>query len=118
MAQPPSTPPHLPSPEYRGREKATQAPTVAPWVLLPFLVLGLIPAGCNRGTNTSTKSSILVYTALEQEQVEPLLAAFKSEHPDVDVQMVRDSTGVVTAKLLAEADNPRTMFFGGYPPSA
>jgi len=55
----------------------------------------------------------LVYTALEQEQVEPLLTAFKSEHPDVDVQMVRDSTGVVTAKLLAEADNPRADVFWG-----
>ncbi|MCJ2542786.1 hypothetical protein JX360_07675 [Synechococcus bigranulatus str. 'Rupite'] len=31
----------------------------------------------------------------------------EKEHPDIKVNIVRDSTGVVTAKLLAEKDNPQ-----------
>lgn len=52
-----------------------------------------------------TSGEITVYTALEDEQVTDYLAAFNKEYPDIKVNIVRDSTGVVTAKLLAEADN-------------
>lgn len=31
----------------------------------------------------------------------------QKEHPDIKVNKVRDSTGVVIAKLLAEKDNPQ-----------
>jgi iron(III) transport system substrate-binding protein len=99
----------------RRRQKPARPPTTraAIGIFLSCLVGSQLLTGCNRGTSSAAKSSILVYTALEQEQVAPLLEAFKSEHPDVDVQMVRDSTGVVTAKLLAEADNPRADVFWG-----
>ena len=82
-------------------------------ILLSCLVLGLLLSGCDRATSSVPRSTILVYTALELEQVGPLLDAFKVEHPDVEVQVVRDSTGVITAKLLAEADNPRADVFWG-----
>ncbi|WP_036478463.1 putative 2-aminoethylphosphonate ABC transporter substrate-binding protein [Myxosarcina sp. GI1] len=51
--------------------------------------------------------SITVYTALEDDQLGGYLKSFKEEHPDIEVNVVRDSTGIVTAKLLAEKDNPR-----------
>lgn len=50
---------------------------------------------------------ITVYTALEVEQVRPLLDDFRKSHPGIDVRIVRDSHGVITARFLAEADNPR-----------
>ncbi len=50
---------------------------------------------------------LLVYTALEDDEIPIYLALFKKSHPDIDVKIVRDSTGIVTAKLLAEKDNPR-----------
>ncbi|MFH1137287.1 MAG: putative 2-aminoethylphosphonate ABC transporter substrate-binding protein [Pseudomonadota bacterium] len=50
---------------------------------------------------------ILVYTALEDDEIPIYLEEFKKSHPEIDVKIVRDSTGVVTAKLLAEKDNPR-----------
>ena len=33
--------------------------------------------------------------------------AFESENPDIRIKWVRDSTGIMTAKLLAEKNNPR-----------
>jgi iron(III) transport system substrate-binding protein len=58
-------------------------------------------------TGTSSDSSITVYTALEDDQISGYLESFQTQHPDINVNIVRDSTGIITAKLLAEADNPQ-----------
>lgn len=50
---------------------------------------------------------ILVYTALEDDQIPRYIKSFQEQHPDIAVKFVRDSTGIVTAKLLAEKDNPQ-----------
>ncbi|EKU96486.1 putative 2-aminoethylphosphonate ABC transporter [Leptolyngbya sp. PCC 7375] len=50
---------------------------------------------------------ITVYTAIEDDQIEGYLAEFEKAYPDIEVNVVRDSTGIVTAKLLAEKDNPQ-----------
>lgn len=50
---------------------------------------------------------ILVYTALEDDQMPRYLESFKKQHPEIEVKIVRDSTGIVTARLLAEKANPQ-----------
>lgn len=50
---------------------------------------------------------LLVYTAIEAEDLEKYKNTFNKAHPDIEIKFVRDSTGIVTAKLLAEKDNPR-----------
>ena len=55
----------------------------------------------------SESGEITVYTALEDEQVTEYLAVFNAEYPDITVNVVRESTGVITARLLAEKDNPQ-----------
>jgi iron(III) transport system substrate-binding protein len=50
---------------------------------------------------------LVVYTALEADQLKPYKAAFEKANPDVEIRWVRDSTGIITAKLLAEKRNPR-----------
>jgi len=51
--------------------------------------------------------SITVYTALEDDEIQAYLSHFKEKHPDIGIKLVRDSTGVISAKLLAERDNPQ-----------
>ena len=53
------------------------------------------------------KTKITVYTALENDQLGPYKQAFETANPDVELAWVRDSTGVITARILAEKDNPR-----------
>src|SRR6185503_12054666 len=53
------------------------------------------------------QTKLTVYTALENEQLKPLKEAFEKATPGVEVVWVRDSTGVITARLLAEKDNPK-----------
>lgn len=48
---------------------------------------------------------LTVYTALEDDQLAAYKEAFEKENPDITINWVRDSTGPVTARLLAEKDN-------------
>jgi iron(III) transport system substrate-binding protein len=52
-------------------------------------------------------TELTVYTALEADQLEEYKAAFEADNPDITINWVRDSTGIVTAKLLAEKANPQ-----------
>ena len=53
------------------------------------------------------KTSLLVYTAIETEAMKVFKDAFEKENPNIEIRWIRDSTGVVTAKLLAEKANPQ-----------
>ncbi|MCB2121142.1 MAG: extracellular solute-binding protein, partial [Rhodobacteraceae bacterium] len=53
------------------------------------------------------ETELTVYTAVEAEDLERYAATFNEDHPDIKVNWVRDSTGVITAKLLAEKNNPQ-----------
>jgi iron(III) transport system substrate-binding protein len=59
------------------------------------------------GTALAQKTQLLVYTALETDQLKAYQEGFSKAHPDIDIKWVRDSTGVITAKLLAEKANPQ-----------
>ena len=55
----------------------------------------------------SFAGELLVYTALEDDEIPGYLESFKKIHPDIEVKIIRDSTGIITAKLLAEKANPQ-----------
>ncbi|WP_421999963.1 putative 2-aminoethylphosphonate ABC transporter substrate-binding protein [Reyranella sp.] len=59
------------------------------------------------------KTRLTVYTALENDQLDPFKKAFEADNPGIEIAWVRDSTGVVTAKLIAEKDNPRADIIWG-----
>lgn len=53
------------------------------------------------------EKTLNIYTAFEDEQITTYLEGFKKANPDVKINITRDSTGIITAKLLAEKDNPQ-----------
>jgi len=53
------------------------------------------------------QTELTVYTAVEAEDLKRYAAAFNEDYPDIEIKWVRDSTGIVTSKLLAEKDNPQ-----------
>ena len=59
------------------------------------------------GAVAQGKTQLLVYTALETDQLKAYQEGFNKAYPDIDLKWVRDSTGVITAKLLAEKANPQ-----------
>ncbi len=71
------------------------------------VILGMIALMTLLGIGSAVAGDLLVYTALEDDEVAVYLPAFQKAHPDIKVTIYRDSTGIVTAKLLAEKDNPQ-----------
>ena len=59
------------------------------------------------GGPASAETELTVYTAVEAEDLKRYAEMFNADHPDIKIKWVRDSTGIVTAKLLAEKDNPQ-----------
>lgn len=59
------------------------------------------------------KTELTVYTAVEAEDLKRYAAAFNQDHPDIEIKWVRDSTGIITAKLLAEKNNPQADIIWG-----
>lgn len=53
------------------------------------------------------RTRLTVYTALENEQLAPFKQAAEAAVPGIELAWVRDSTGVITARLIAERQNPR-----------
>ncbi len=82
-------------------------------MILPFFKKGAV-ASCMAGVTMMAMSSsafsateLTVYTAVEAEDLSRYAETFNKDHPDIKIKWVRDSTGIVTAKLLAEKNNPQ-----------
>lgn len=79
----------------------------------------LFLAGCGSETGTTSadvaegNEKITVYTALEDDEIAVYMKDFKAKHPGVEVDLVRDSTGIITSKLLAEKKNPKADLIWG-----
>lgn len=56
---------------------------------------------------TAAAGTITVYTSYEEDELAAFLEAAKKELPDVDVQVLRLSTGDLHARMLAESSNPK-----------
>ncbi|MDQ8735215.1 putative 2-aminoethylphosphonate ABC transporter substrate-binding protein [Paenibacillus sp. LHD-38] len=63
-------------------------------------------AAAETALDTDSKE-LTVYTALEDDLIKEYLKTYNEKHPDIKLNIVRDSTGIITAKLLAEKDNPQ-----------
>jgi iron(III) transport system substrate-binding protein len=70
---------------------------------LAVAAVGLLAAG----PVAAQKTTLTVYTALETDQLKAYQEGFAKAQPDIEIVWVRDSTGVITAKLIAEKANPK-----------
>jgi iron(III) transport system substrate-binding protein len=51
------------------------------------------------------KQTVVVYTAIENEQITDYMKALGKTHPNLDVKILRLSTGDISARFMAEKDN-------------
>ncbi len=81
-------------------------------MLQKFKVTRSVPAlmtaaGFMAAASVAQAVDLTVYTAVEAEDLKAYAKEFNKTNPDIKIKWVRDSTGIVTAKLLAEKDNPK-----------
>ncbi len=76
-------------------------------------VLGGVALAALMATGALAETELTVYTAVEAVDLPRYKEAFEKLHPDITINWVRDSTGVITAKLLAEKNNPQADIIWG-----
>lgn len=75
--------------------------------LLPAVTAGAALAATLLMGPALAKTELTVYTAIEADDLKKYAERFQADNPDIEIKWVRDSTGIVTAKLLAEKNNPQ-----------
>ena len=78
------------------------------WFSTALTALSLCAAGA------ASAGSITVYTALEEEEIADYVAAAGKALPDVELNVLRLSTGKLGARILAEAGNPQADVIWGF----
>lgn len=78
-----------------------------PVKFLKAAVTGALLVAALAAPAMAQKTKLTVYTALENDQLAPFKSEIEKAVPSVEVEWVRDSTGVITARFLAEKDNPK-----------
>jgi len=75
--------------------------------LIKWALAGLSCLALASPISAFAATELTVYTGYENDDLKAYKTAFEKDNPDVTINWVRDSTGVVTAKLIAEKENPR-----------
>lgn len=81
--------------------QSRRAPLVAAAFALGALIAAALPAAAQ------TRTTLTVYSTLEQEYIDGFRRAFEADNPDIAIEFLRDATGVITARLQAEKSTPR-----------
>jgi len=74
-------------------------------VLAAILASSLVCGGAAEAQGGKTR--LVVYSTLEADQIGAYKQAFEADNRDIEIVLFRDSTGIITARLLAEKDRPR-----------
>jgi iron(III) transport system substrate-binding protein len=69
-------------------------------LLLVLALLGVTGAG-----PAAAKETVIIYTAIENEQITDYMKAINKSLPTLDIKMLRLSTGDISARFMAEKDN-------------
>ena len=75
--------------------------------ILSFGAVAAVALGALALPAQAQRTPLVVYTAMENDQLKAFKDAIEAAVPDVDIQWVRDSTGVITARFLAEKASPK-----------
>ena len=92
---------------FKRRKQVLLASIVATILMTTFFIV----------QGVASSNGINIYTAIEEEYIEEYIEAFNVQYPDIKVNIIRDSSGVVASKLLVEKDNPRADVIWGVPAS-
>lgn len=90
------------------RDKSNRTLTI----LAILIVVSLMLAAC--GTPApQTPTKVIIYTAKENDEVAEFIPVAQAALPDLELEVLRLSTGDLTARLLAEKDNPQADLIWG-----
>jgi len=86
--------------------------------VLPRVAAGAVVASALIGVSvaqTAKPATITIYTSLQKELLAAYEAGFRKAYPHIQLAWVREATGILHARLLAEKENPRADVLFGVP---
>lgn len=78
-----------------------------PMILVIAFMMMAACGGDGESAQAGKKENLVVYTAIETDYLQDHLDLFEKEHPDIKLDLVRDSSGIIISRILAEKDNPK-----------
>ena len=57
--------------------------------------------------STASAGTLMVYSSTDADNLKYYMDEFQKDNPDIKVNVVRESTGTLAAKMMAEKDNPQ-----------
>ena len=69
------------------------------------LVVTALVVAAGAGPAVAQKQTVVVYTAIENEQITDYMKSITKALPNIDVKLLRLSTGDISARFMAEKDN-------------
>jgi iron(III) transport system substrate-binding protein len=88
--------------EFQSNTKFNKAPEVFKFVL------SAVTAACIAAPTLA--GELLVYSSTDADNLKYYMEEFQKDNPDIKVNVVRESTGTMAAKMMAEKDNPQADF--------
>jgi iron(III) transport system substrate-binding protein len=76
-------------------------------LVLAFLLAACRPAAEPGEPEPAEKTTVVIYTAKEPEEITDYIPVAEAAMPDLKFEVLRLSTGDLTARLLAEKENPQ-----------
>lgn len=70
-------------------------------------LLGAALVAAWSGEALAQRTKLTVYTSMEAHQLVPFKTAIEAAVPDIEISFIRDATGVITSRVIAEKDNPK-----------
>lgn len=67
-------------------------------------ILSIVFISCG---SKSEEKEITVYSSFEENYISEYIQAFNEEHPEIKINLIRDSSGIIAAKVEAEKNNPQ-----------
>ncbi len=65
------------------------------------------------GSMSFAQRELVIYTALEDDELSVYTKHWENTYPEIKLKIVRDSTGIITAKAMAEKENVQADVFWG-----
>lgn len=76
-------------------------------ILRKILRSALIISTLGYGLSSTHAGELTIYAGAEADNIKYFSEVFAKSHPDIKLNWIRDSTGIIAARVLAEKDNPK-----------
>lgn len=70
-------------------------------------IVGFSVAALALSATVATAETLVVYSTTDADNLKVFGQDFAKKHPDIKIEWVRDSTGIMHARLMAERENPK-----------